>query len=97
MMSDKAGFDALMHDVCVGWGYCGGVVDGEPLHVTMFIPETGIVSADQFVDWVFRADGMDPAAEPGRWQPHKDAIKAAFIKHMGGEAVDARTLRWSAC
>lgn len=92
----RSGFDALMHFVCVGWGYCGCVKDGRPLHVDMLIPPDGPVTADQFVEWVFLADNMNPNSEPERWQPHKDAIRAAFVEHMGGEIVDATRLRWSA-
>jgi hypothetical protein len=84
-----------MYEVCVGWGYCGSIKDDKPLHVDMFIPESGLVSADQFVEWVFLADNQDPNRDLEKWQPHKDAIKAMFIKHMGGETVDAARLRWS--
>lgn len=93
-MAEKTGFDALMHVVCPEWGFCGTIKDGRPLHVTDFIPERGPVTADQFVSWVFLGDGMDPDAGPHRWQRHKDAIKAAFVEHMGSEVVDASLLRW---
>lgn len=89
-------FDKLMHFVCVDWGYCGSVkADGTPLHVTMIIPDAGPVTADQFVEWVFLAENINPNAEPERWQRHKDAIRAAFVEHMGGDAVDSSALRWS--
>lgn len=93
MTTDKAGFDALWDDLCAGWGYCGTVKNGKAICVTDFIPERGLVTADQFVDWVFLGDAMEPDAHTGMWQPHKDAIKASFIKDMGGEAVDASRLR----
>lgn len=94
-MTEKTGYDALMHFVCVGWGFCGCLKDGKPLHVDDFIPETGAVSADQFVEWVFLADDIDPHADPDHWQRHKDAIRAAFIEYMGGEVVEAEKLEWS--
>jgi hypothetical protein len=95
-MTTKTGFDALMDFVCVGRGYCGAIHrDGAPLHVTLFIPDAGPVTADQFVEWVFLADRMNPNVEPERWQKHKDAIRAAFVDHMGGETVEAERLRYS--
>lgn len=88
-------FDKLMHFVCVEWGYCGSVkANGTPLHVTMFIPDEGPVTADQFVEWVFLAENMNPNVAPERWQRHKQAIRAAFVEHMGGEVADATDLRW---
>jgi hypothetical protein len=92
----KNGFDALMDFVCVGHGYCGSIHrDGTPLHVSLFIPDKGPVTADQFVEWVFLADRENPNVEPDRKQHCKDAIRAAFVAHMGGEMVDAERLRWS--
>jgi hypothetical protein len=93
----ETGFDALMHDICVEWGFCGCIKDGRPLHVTWFIPSRGPVRADQFVEWVFLADGLNPNSEPERRQKCKDLIRAAFIRHMGAEVVDAKQLRWSDC
>ena len=95
-MSEKPGFNALMHEVCVGRGWCGGLVNDEPSHVTDFIPESGSVTADQFVDWLFEADDMDPYDELGKWQKHKDALRDAFMRHMGGAVVDASRLKWDA-
>jgi hypothetical protein len=83
-----------MEEVCVKLGFCGSVKDDKPLHVRMFIPDEGTVTADQFVEWVFLADDMDPNADLKRWQPCKDRIRAAFIACMGGESVDAHLLRW---
>lgn len=93
-MAQKAGYKALMHEVCVGHGWCGGLVNGQPSHVDFFIPDTGLVTADQFVNWIFLADGMDPTAEREKWQKHKDGLRDAFIRHMGGDVVDASSLKW---
>jgi hypothetical protein len=87
----KSRFDALMNEVCVGWGYCGCIKDGEPLHVDSFIPSKGPVSADQFVEWLFLAEDLDPSLRPTE---HWQGLKAAFIKHMGSEIVDAKELHW---
>jgi hypothetical protein len=87
----KLGYDALMHEVCVGWGYCGCMKDGQPLHVDLFIPAEGPVTADQFVEWVFLADNTNPNLMP---DTHRKALRQAFLRHMGGETVDAKLLKW---
>ena len=94
-MTEKTGYDALMHRICVGLGFCGSVKDGKPIHVSDFIPDAGIVAADQFVEWVFLAENMNPTSECDRMQGLKGAIRAAFVEHMGGELVEAKQLRWS--
>ena len=86
---DETGYGALRHEVCVVWGFCGSIKRRQPLHVDFLIPASGPVTADQFVEWVFLADNLNPNLDPERWQPHKDAIRAAFVKHMGAEIVDA--------
>ena len=92
-MSEDKGYDSLMHEACVGWGFCGSLKRDKPIHVGDIIPDYGPVSADQFVEWLFLADGLNPNAEPERWRRHKAAIRAAFVRHMGGETVDAARLR----
>ena len=86
-------FDGMMHEFCVGIGFCGCVKDGKPLHVTDFIPEAGPVSADEFARWLIMADGLDPdqpsASEIRRWIPK---LKAVFVKHMGADVIDASNL-----
>jgi hypothetical protein len=84
-------YDTLLHEVCVGLGFCGSVVNGQPLHVDAFIPTQGPVSADQFVEWVFRAEGMDPTGTDAA--KHVDSLREAFVRHMGAEVVDAQTLK----
>ena len=82
-------FDGMMHDVCVGMGFCGGVVGGEPRHVIDFIPKSGVVTADKFASWVLEAEGM--ASEPG--DPFWFGLREVFVKHMGSEAVGAEALK----
>lgn len=91
----KVGFDALMHDACVVWGYCGCIKDGEPIHVTQFIPPHGPIHARQFVEWLLLADNVNPNYP--KYDPDKAAILASFVTHMGDEVVDASLLRWSHC
>src|SRR4051812_43983076 len=49
-------FDGMMHQFCVELGWCGGERDGKRLHVSDFIPETGLVSADEFAGWLIVAE-----------------------------------------
>lgn len=90
-MKRASGYNALMAEVCVGMGFCGGIVDDQPLHVDMFVPESGPVTAEQFIDWLFKAEGMTREDDMKR---HKAALLAAFVRHMGCEAVDAALLKW---
>ena len=92
---NKGGFDALMHDACVVWGFCGCIKDGEPLHVRNFIPPDGPVHAEQFVEWLLLADNVNP--NHSKYDRHKTAIVASFVSHMGSQVVDASLLRWSDC
>jgi hypothetical protein len=91
----KSGFDALMDEVCVGLGFCGCIKRGRPLHVSRFVPSSGPVRADQFAEWVFLADDMNPNSRPERWEKIRAKIEDAFVRHMGGDVVDASQLRWS--
>lgn len=94
-MAATGGIEALMQVVAAEW--CLGRVmheDGEVSNVTQLIPRTGKVTADQFVDWVFQASNKDPRDPTPMWQRARVAIRAAFVRHMGGEIVDAEALRW---
>lgn len=91
----NSGYDALMHEVCVGWGFCGSIKDGQPTHVDFLIPKAGPVSADQFVEWVFIAEDLDPHADAALMRRCRKGLRAAFIKHMGAETVDASLLEWT--
>ncbi len=93
-MTQPSAFDALMHEICVELGWCGSSVGDQPLHIDDLIPEGGPVTADQFVGWVFRADGIDPDAEPDKSQTHRNQLREAFARHMGSEIVDAGRLKW---
>ncbi len=88
-------FEELMHFCCVDMGFCGCIKNNEPLHVTNFIPSTGPIHVDQFVEWIFLADDMNPNIENERWGKHKQEIREHFIKIMGSETVDARLLQYN--
>jgi hypothetical protein len=95
-MAAKTGFDALMQVVGTEW--CLGSTmneNGDIVDVTRFIPETGAVSADQFVDWVFLASYEEAREPKPMWKRAQVVIRAAFVEHMGGETVDAAALRWA--
>jgi hypothetical protein len=94
-MTANLAYDALMDEICVDLGFCGSIKDGKPLHVARFIPSRGPVTAEQFAEWVFLADDMNPNSEPKRWENLRDKIKHAFVRHMGAEVVDAKMLKWS--
>lgn len=53
------------------------------------------VTADQFVEWLFMADDMDPKEDPSKWQKHEQGLREAFIRHMGHDIVDASLLKWA--
>ena len=81
-----------MHELCVGLGFCGSVVDGKPRHVTDYIPDEGIVTADQFVDWLLVAEGFDPYERSSEVKCWKLELKSVFIRHMKSETVDAKEI-----
>lgn len=93
-MTDREPFHALMTEVCVNHGWCGSVVDDCQMHVTDFLPDEGMVTADQFVGWLFEADGVDPSEDLPKWQKHFDELRDAFIRHMGSSSVDVERLAW---
>lgn len=89
----QVGYDSLLHEACVVWGFCGCIKEGNPLHVDLLIPPDGPVTADQFVEWLFLADNVNPKSDPARWKRHEAALREAFVRIMGAETVDAKLLR----
>jgi hypothetical protein len=51
-----------------------------------------MVTANQFADWQFEAEGYDPSTG-AHAERHRRGIISVFIQHMGGEAVEATRLR----
>ena len=94
-MSGGSPFDRLMREVCVERGWCGGIVDGMPKHVTDFLPSEGTISAEQFAHWLFEAEGVDPNEDREKWQPHLAGLEKAFVRHFGTDEVDVSRLDWS--
>jgi hypothetical protein len=84
-------FSRLMSFACVGMGYCGSVTpEGEPSYVTDYFPTEGEVTADQFVEWLLLAEGLDPRLT---LLNTKRRLRRAFVEIMGGASVRVERLR----
>ena len=82
-----------MQEYCVGSGYCGSVIDGKPSYVTDYLPKKGLIAADQFVNLLIQAEGMDFYEFSVRYnKKYKNLIKV-FTKHMGTYEVDVSLLK----
>lgn len=92
-MTIETGFDALMTFTCVKMGYCGCVKKEQAFDVTLLIPDRGVVTADQFAEWVFLADNTNP--NTASRSKNRKAIRDAFIEHMGSAVVDASRLQYT--
>lgn len=84
-------YDHLTRFLCAELGFCGSVQNGQPRHVSDYLPSAGEVSAVQFAEWVFLAEGMDLNSAIA--SAHADKIKKAFVEFMGREVVDAHKFR----
>ena len=84
-------YNALLNELCVGLGFCGSVIDGEPSHVDFLLPKHGTVRAEMFADLVFQAEGWDPQSVEAAG--FRRAIRNAFIRHMGTSEVDVSLLK----
>ena len=73
-----ADLDLLLSDLCVIWGFCGGLTGWELTH------EGKAVTADDFAAAVIAADELDePTA--ATWTPR---IRTAFIERYGRVVSD---------
>ena len=61
------------------------------MHVTDFFPERGKVTAEQFVDWLFLAEGDQTDRSPFAMLM-REKIRSCFIGYMGSDVVNARKL-----
>ena len=86
------GFDLLLQDICVQHGFCGGIVNDKPAHVTDLLPVSGTVTAEEFARLVIRAehDGVDHPNKVKRWT---EMLKAKFIKHMRASEAPVEALQ----
>ncbi len=88
-------FDGLLGDLC---GFCGCVDrHGQPKHVLQLIPAKGLVTAQQFAEWVIQSDWPDDDYDDAEYAGFRkrwvSEIARRFAKHMGAESVDAELLR----
>jgi len=83
----RAAYDKLLDEVCVRLGFCGSVVDGQPLHVDQFLPQSGVLTNEEFTDALFKAEGWDPDGSEA--QTFRSSVREAFVRHMGGSEMDA--------
>lgn len=83
----RAAYDKLLEEVCIRFGFCGSVVDGQPLHVDQFLPQTGILTDQKFADALFKAEGWDPDGSEAK--TFRVSVREAFVRHMGGAQIDA--------
>ena len=80
-------YDKLLEEVCVRLGFCGSVVDGQLLHVDQFLPQSGVLTNEEFADALFKAEGWDPDGSEA--QTFRSSVREAFVRHMGGSEIDA--------
>lgn len=81
----RAAYDNLLEEVCVRLGFCGSIVDGQPVSVDQSIPEDGVLTKTAFADALFKAEGWDPDGSQAR--SFRDSVYEAFVRHMGGSEV----------
>lgn len=90
-MTDANAYDELLKEICVELGVCGSTVDGQALHIDMLIPHHGTLTAHEFVQCVFQAEGMDHKGASA--MKFAGLLRDTFIRHMGGETANAALLR----
>lgn len=84
-------FDRLLWALCVGHGFCGGIVNDEPAHVTDRLPSGGVVTAKQFALLAIACEG-DGEEEPARRDRWVASIVALFREHMCADSVPTERL-----
>lgn len=84
-------FDLLLRDVCVRLGFCGGLVNDTPTHVTGLLPSTGLVTAEEFAKLAISAE-CDQRSSPDKEARWAAMLVAAFIEHLGAASVPAESL-----
>ncbi len=79
-MSGSENYENLMQEVCVEMGWCVEVVDVKPTYVVDFIPQRGRAGAEQSVDLLFRADGMDPVVALDQPKQQNDGLDVDMLR-----------------
>jgi hypothetical protein len=86
-------FESLLWDICANLGFCGGLVKGEPTHVSDLLPAAGSISAEEFANFAMRAEGDWPIADDARLGRWRERLQAKFIEHLGAPVVPVATLK----
>lgn len=84
-------FDLLLRDVSVRLGFCGGLVNDMPTHVTDLLPANGVVTAEGFAKLAISAE-CDQRSSPDKELRWEAMLAAAFIEHFGAASVPAASL-----
>ena len=84
-------YSQLPNEVCVRLGFCGSVVDDQPLHVDQFLPRSGLVTGEAFAVALFKAEGWAPDGLGAH--EHGPGVREAFLRHIGSAEVDAQLLK----
>lgn len=79
-------YDKLLEEVCVRLGFCGSVIDGQPLHVDQFLPQSGVLTFEEFAVALFKAEGWDPDGPEAHTV--RSCLREAFVRHMGGSEME---------
>ena len=87
-------FENLLWDICVGGGWCGGLVNGEPTTVEDLLPREGEVTAKEFARLTILADGW-PSSQPMD-EKHLHWIEGRFKEQLGAASAPADALRRTA-
>jgi hypothetical protein len=87
-------YDRLIWDLCVGQGWCGGVVAGKASHIDLLMPASGIVTAEEFAELAIRAETEAEHVPDAllRWQ---ERLARLFVEHIGASSAPAATLRYN--
>ncbi len=88
---DPTPFDLLLRDMCVRLGFCGGLVNEKPTHVTDLLPATGLVTAEEFAKLAISAE-CDQRSSPDKVARWSATLVAAFKEHLGAASVPAESL-----
>ncbi|MEM8726336.1 MAG: hypothetical protein AAGE86_12520 [Pseudomonadota bacterium] len=88
-MSKPGRYDGMLHEYCVGCGYCGGSV-----HVNDLLPKQGKIDAHAFVLLLLQAEHDGEASDTYQYHEHFKGLVSIFEKHFGAGEVDLSLLCW---
>ncbi len=78
--------DRLLWMLCVKGGWCCGIIDDRPIHVTDLIPSSGTLTAKAFAEMVLCAEGQSTVQHPAANALRR--IEAMFVDCFGHDPVD---------